>query len=197
MSNIFELENISDFSEKINMDELYEKKRSHDLNTLELFNKILHRIHVKIKMVSRQKNNDQVCWFIVPERILGVPKYDNAACIAYLIDKLQTNGFKVKYTNPNLLLIAWNHYVPSYVRNEIKKKTGISVDEYGNKINDDDDNCEYQLEDGTEYNKHLLHSQQNNEKVNKKEYASIKSYKPSGKLMYDDDILSKIEHRFG
>ena len=41
MSNIFTLENIDEFSEKINIDELYEKKRQHDVGKLELFNKIL------------------------------------------------------------------------------------------------------------------------------------------------------------
>ena len=45
MANIFTLENFTDFSEKINIDELYEKKRQTDLNKLELFKKILNRIH--------------------------------------------------------------------------------------------------------------------------------------------------------
>ena len=54
MSNIFTLENIEDFTEKINIDELYEKKRQQDLNKLSLFNKLLNRIHVKIKTISRQ-----------------------------------------------------------------------------------------------------------------------------------------------
>ena len=39
MANIFTLENFSDFSEKINIDELYEKKRQLDLSKLELFKK--------------------------------------------------------------------------------------------------------------------------------------------------------------
>jgi len=51
MANIFTLENIDDFSEKLNIDELYEKKRQQDLNKLALFNKILNRIHVKIKTI--------------------------------------------------------------------------------------------------------------------------------------------------
>jgi hypothetical protein len=42
MANIFTLENIEDFSEKLNIDELYEKKRQYDLNKLALFNKILN-----------------------------------------------------------------------------------------------------------------------------------------------------------
>ena len=134
MANIFTLENIEDFSEKVNIDELYEKKRKQDLNKLDLFNKILNRIHVKIKTVSRQKVDEQACWFLVPETIIGVPRYDQAGCIAYLISKLQTNGFNVRYIHPNLLFISWNHWVPSYVRTEIKKKTGITLNEYGKKI---------------------------------------------------------------
>ena len=55
MANIFTIDNIDNFSEKINLDELYEKKRQQDLNKLALFNKLLNRIHVKIKTISRQK----------------------------------------------------------------------------------------------------------------------------------------------
>ena len=36
MSSIFTLENVDDFSEKLNMDDLYEKKRQYDLNKLAL-----------------------------------------------------------------------------------------------------------------------------------------------------------------
>ena len=126
MANIFTLENIDDFSEKLNMDDLYEKKRQYDLNKLALFNKILNRVHVRIKTTSRQKIDEQFCWFIIPEIILGVPKYDQAACIAYIMDKLKQNGFQVKYIHPNTLFISWIHWVPSYVRSELKKKTSKS-----------------------------------------------------------------------
>jgi hypothetical protein len=55
MANIFTLENVSDFTEKINIDDLYERKRQYDLNKLELYNKILNRIHVRIKTTSLKK----------------------------------------------------------------------------------------------------------------------------------------------
>ena len=138
MANIFTLENVSDFSEKLNIDDLYEKKKQYDLNKLALYNKILNRIHVRIKTTARQKIDEQFCWFLVPEVMIGVPKYDNGSCIAYLLDKLKENGFNVRYIHPNTLLIAWNHWVPSYVRTELKKKTGIVVDEYGNKQEEED-----------------------------------------------------------
>jgi hypothetical protein len=120
--------------EKLNLDELYEKKQEQDKNKLFTYNKILTRIHEKIKLTSRQKCNQQFCWYIVPEIILGVANYDHAGCIAYLVDKLQENKFMVRYTHPNLLLISWHHYVPNYVRNEFKKKTGTAIDEYGRPI---------------------------------------------------------------
>ena len=200
MANIFTLENIEDFSEKVNIDELYEKKRKQDLNKLELFNKILNRIHVKIKTVSRQKVDEQACWFLVPETIIGVPRYDQAGCIAYLISKLQTNGFNIKYIHPNLLFISWNHWVPSYVRTEIKKKTGINLNEYGQKIEENNDNeIKAISNEPSNPNDYMLRGQnmdQKDGKVSKKEYTPIKSYKPSGNLIYDDDILNKIEDRF-
>ena len=134
MSNIFSLGNMDDFTEQINLDDLYEKKREHDLSKLEIFNKLLNRIHTKIKLTSRQKIDEQFCWFVVPEMMIGVPKYNHSDCVAYLVDKLQTNGFFVKYTHPNLLLISWKHWIPGYVRTEIKKKSNISIDGYGNII---------------------------------------------------------------
>jgi hypothetical protein len=200
MANIFTLENVEDFSEKVNIDELYEKKRKQDLNKLELFNKILNRIHVKIKTISRQKVDEQACWFLVPETIIGVPRYDQGACIAYLINKLQINGFNVRYIHPNMLFISWNHWVPSYVRSEIKKKTGINLNEYGQKIEDDVDvktisnepsnPNDYMLNGGREQN------MDQKGKPPKKEYTPIKSYKPSGNLIYDDELLNKIEDKF-
>jgi hypothetical protein len=133
MANIFTLDNISDFTEKLNIDDLYESKRQHDLNTLALFNKILHRIHVRIRTTSKQRMHEQFCWFVVPEIIIGVPKYDQGSCIAYILDKLRENGFDVKYIHPNTMFISWAHWVPSYVRTELKKKTGIEVNEFGEK----------------------------------------------------------------
>jgi hypothetical protein len=190
MANIFTLENFSDFSEKINIDELYEKKRQLDVSKLELFKKILNRIHVRIKTTAKQNIDEKFCWFVVPEVIIGIPKYDQAACIAYIMDTLQTNGFQVRYFHPNTIFISWNHWVPSYVRTEIKKKTGIVINEYGEKIKDenlkDNDN---DLEEPDMRNADIQQIK------NSKKYTPINSYKPSGKLVYSEDLLNKIENK--
>lgn len=199
MANIFTLENVTDFSEKLNIDDLYEKKRQYDLTQLALFNKILNRIHVRIKTVSRQSKDEQFCWFVVPEVIIGVPKYDHAACIAYLIDKLKTNGFNVRYTHPNALFISWLHWVPSYVRTELKKKTGIIINEYGQPLDETgEDNNKLTIEpkDPNDFMMNMKSNDPNQKGKPKKEYTPIKSYKPSGNLVYDVDLLNKIEGKF-
>jgi hypothetical protein len=208
MANIFTIENVADFSEKINMDELYEKKKQYDLSKLELFNKILNRIHVRIKTTSRQKIDEHFCWFVVPEIIIGVPKYDQGACVAYLMDKLKANGFAVRYIHPNALFISWNHFIPSYVRTELKKKTGIVIDEYGRQIDKDGIKKEITMEpknlneglfkmdfqNGEKDNKPLTKSQQ--QQLNNKKFTPIQSYKPKGNFVYDDSFLSSLENKF-
>jgi hypothetical protein len=192
MANIFTLEKFNDFSEKINIDELYEKKRQNDVNKLELFRKILNRIHVRIKTTAAQAK-EKYCWFVVPEVIIGVPRYDQAACIAYIMDTLKTNGFLVRYFHPNTILISWSHWVPSYVRTEIKKKTGINLNEYGEQvINEENDD----INEHPDMNLGNHKNENANTNTNAKTYTPINSYKPSGKLLYSQDLLNRIEDKF-
>jgi len=197
-----------DESLKLNMDELYSKKQQQDLNVLANYNKILVRIHNKIKYVSKQLINDQCCWYLVPEMMIGIPKYDHKDCTAFVIEKLRMNGFIIRYTHPNLLFISWRHWVPTYVRNEIKKKTGQAVDEYGNLIinnndsnnnnsnNNNNNNNNNNDNDSTNINNLMFNnknkaSSSNKEKAN--DYKDIKTYKPNGSLIYSNNLLKKLD----
>ena len=195
-TNIFDLENFEDFSEKLNMDELFERKKQHDLEQLNLYNKVLNRIHVKIKTTSRQKKDEQHCWFVVPEVIMGVPRYDQGACIAYVVDKLEVNGFSVKYIHPNVLFICWKYWVPSYVRDQLKKKAGIRVNEFGKPINDDNDSKEQEGQIAGLVTNKTVSSGSKTEQGEKKNYNSTKNYKPSGKLVYNDDLIDLLGNKF-
>jgi hypothetical protein len=146
---------------------------------------------VRIKTTAKQNASEKFCWFVVPEIIIGVPKYDQAACIAYLMNTLQDNGFNVRYFHPNTLFICWEHWVPSYVRNEIKKKTGIVINEYGERIEEEPD------EEGNEEPNGAQQQAQLQQIKNSKKYTPINSYKPSGKLVYSEDLLNKIENKIG
>jgi len=200
---------------KINLDELYDTKKEKDLQKMQVFNRILNRIHTKIKMTSRQKINSNFCWYVVPEVMLGVVNYDRVMCISYIVAKLEENDFQVRYTHPNLIFISWGHYIPTYVRTELKKKTGISIDEHGNKKEEGNDNSEEGgsggggirliTNSGGGENANIDHTLLNRNKTSaassanpnlvKKEYKPINSYKPTGNLVYSNDFLKKIEDR--
>jgi len=183
--------NEEEASTKLNIDDLYEKKRQRDLKQLSIFNKILARIHKRIQFTGRNKRNDKHIWFTVPEFIFGEPNYDNGECVAFLVVKLEENGFYVRYLHPNTLFVSWENWVPSYARNEFKKKTGIVVDEKGNIIEKNED----ELVDSNDPNARLLNVGNKEIKDSKKQYTPIGQYKPTGNLVYNTDILEKLEKK--
>ena len=204
MDVLYHLTNKSDNEEslKLNLDELYEKKQQHDMFTISSYNKILARVHTKIKLVSKQYADTYHCWYIVPEVLLGIPKYDHKDCTAYVINKLQENGFIVRYTHPNLIFISWKHWVPGYVRTEIKKKTGVTVDGYGNTLDKSTDGNNSNSQDSIltnndssifNLNKTGSKTNQNNKDTKKNNYRDINTYKPEGKLIYNNDILKNLK----
>jgi hypothetical protein len=176
-------------SGKINIDDLYEKKHQRDQKQLAIFNKLLNRVHKRIKFTSHNKSNDRHIWFTVPEYIFGEPVYDQGECIGYLVVKLEENGFHVRYMHPNTLFISWENWVPSYVRNEIKKKTGRVVDEKGNLIEKDDEQ---------DPDSKLLNDKNGGSGPNqkgKKEYTPINQYRPTGQLVYNPEMLENLEKK--
>lgn len=177
---------------KINIDELYEKAQHRDLKQLTIFNKILNRVHKRITVTARTKTNDKHIWFTVPEYIFGEPIYDRGDCIAHLVVKLEENGFHVRYLHPNTLFVSWNNWVPSYVRNEIKKKTGKIIDEKGNIIDKNDDENQNESNDP---NSKLFNDKQNNLQKAQKQYTPINNYKPTGNLVYNNEMFEKIEKK--
>jgi|TARA_B100000963_G_scaffold348766_1_gene356858 hypothetical protein len=206
--SLYNFNNKSDESEslKLNMDELYIKKQQQDLNIVNNYNKILTRIHNKIKYISKQLINDQCCWYIMPEMMIGIPKYDYKDCTAYVIEKLRDNGFIVRYTHPNLLFISWKHWIPTYVRNEIKKKTGKNIDEYGNIIDNNSNNSnnsnnlnnfnnsiQSQSNNTNSYDNIIINKSENSSNSKNKDYKDIKTYKPSGSLIYNNNLLKKLD----
>ena len=180
------------FNEKLNLDELYERTRETSQTKVKTYQKILARIHTRIKAISRQRNNNKFCMFVIPEFILGIPRYDIAECTNYVIEKLTDNGFQIKYTYPNLLFISWQHYIPKYQRSEIKKKTGVAIDGFGNVVTKNNKNNK----DNSNPNSLLLMDKNVKIKDGKKKpsnFKSTSSYKPTGNLIYNTNLLEKID----
>jgi hypothetical protein len=169
---------------KINIDDLYENKKKRDLKQISIFNKILNRVQKRIELTARNKRNDMHIWFVIPEYIFGEPIYDKADCIAYIITKLESDKFHIRYVHPNTLFVSWEHWVPSYVRSEFKKKTGLIMDEHGQVVDKDD----------PEEKDSKLISDKTPGKT-QKEYTPIGKYKPTGNLVYNPEIFEKIEKK--
>jgi hypothetical protein len=178
---------------KVNIDELYEKDQRRDLKQLSIFNKILNRVHRRITITSRTKRNEKFIWFTIPEFIFGEPVYDKTDCIAYVVTKLEENGFFIRFIYPNTLFITWENWVPSYTRNEIKKKTGIVLDEKGNIVDKIDPK-----EQSENPNSRILNERNGNGgslQKEQKQYTPIQTYKPTGNLVYNQDFFDKIEKK--
>lgn len=179
---------------RVNIDELYEKHQRRDLKQLSIFNKILNRIHRRITTTNKFRRNDKHIWFQVPDYIFGEPLYDQGDCIAYIVTKLQENGFFIKYMHPNTLFVSWENWVPTYKRNEIKKKIGIVLNEKGEVV----DRLDQGEETPEDINAGLFNNPRNVSLAptkTQKQYTPIDQYKPTGNLVYNKDIFDKIEKK--
>ena len=174
---------------KINIDELYDKKQKKDQKQLSIFKKILSRIHKRITHSARIKLDEKHIWFVVPEYIFGEPCYSKGDCIGYLVSKLEDNGFHVRYVYPSNLFISWLHWIPSYVRTEVKKKTGLILDERGNIIGKKEDEEESKTDIATSVD------EKGQLQKNQKQYTPINNYKPTGNLIYGKEMFEKLEKK--
>jgi len=90
---------------RVNMVYLQKKHNAKLRTRLEIYDKILNRIYNRIDIASNVDNT--YCIFDIPEYIYGFPIYNINSCADYLIKKLMSNGFDVKFIKPNILYIYW------------------------------------------------------------------------------------------
>lgn len=179
---------------KVNIDELYERNQRRDQRQISVFNKILNRVYKRIQTTAKMKQNDKYIWYNVPAFLFGEPIYDQTDCIAYIVTKLAENGFHIKYINPGTLFISWENWLPSYARQEIRKRTGFILDEKGNVI----DRIEKKADESSDQigipsNDPRANAEPPTAKEARK-FTPIAKYKPTGSLIYGD-ALEKLEKR--
>lgn len=190
MSNLLFIDD-EETHDRVDIDSLYEKKQQKDLKQLAIFNKILNRIHRKINYTGKNKSNDKHLFYTVPEFLFGEPLYNQGDCIGYLVVKLEENGFTVRYLHPNTLFISWKNWIPSYVRDQVRKKTGKAIDEKGNIIA----NKNELIDEEEDINSGILNTRKGEPTKPGKEYTPIQQYKPSGNLVYNNDLFEKLEKK--
>lgn len=180
--------------------QLYEKKRAIYERVLGLAHKA---IHAKAREAHKQEH--KYCWFQVPDFMMGVPAYNAAECTGFVYTELLDNGFKVRYVHPGWLFIVWAHWVPAYVRQEIKNRHGITINSLGEIVPDE-------AEDGGDGGdnptadvvgrapKDGLFTSPGGKtgmgsRTAARTYKPVDSYKPRG--VYNDELLNKIGEKMG
>jgi len=96
----------------INIHKLNNIRDMRQIHKLEIFKLVLQKCYNKINTYSDKGYS--YCFYIVPEYIFGIPRYDTLHCANFLLKVLKKEGFIVKYTYPNLIFIIWEH-IPSEI----------------------------------------------------------------------------------
>jgi hypothetical protein len=198
MDHIFNNSDDENINEKISLDDLYDRKQQVENQRLKVYQTILKRVHTKIRLTAKQRHENHYMFYVVPEFMFGIPRYNVSTCISYIIEKLTENGFEVKYTHPNMLFISWMHYIPSYKRDEIKKKTGKTIDGFGNIIKEKKNNLGFlsKKEEPENLNNLFLNTRKQIEKTPRKknnDFKDISSYKSIG--IYNEDLFNKLKDK--
>ena len=87
--------------------------------------------------------------------------------------------------------MSWSQWVPSYVRTEYKKRTGVTVDELGQTVTKKNE----LIEDKNDPNATILNTGERQDDKPKKIYNSTENYVPTGKLIYNADMFNNIDKK--
>lgn len=85
-----------------NIQSLYDEKQS---KKKKLYDKILMRAITVMKESAQLGKN--MCMYVVPELVLGMPVYNVEECVLYISDNLKSKGFETVFAKPNVVFIFW------------------------------------------------------------------------------------------
>ena len=88
-----------------NVNEIKKFIHEREKGRLKIYEEVLQTCFTRIQ--SAVLRDDPFALFVVPDFIVGKPKYNFANCIQYIIFRLKQNGFQLKYFYPNTLQISW------------------------------------------------------------------------------------------
>lgn len=98
--------------------QLFERRVARDSARLRAYEHVYKQIEIRIRTTAELPSNPNYVLYTVPPFILGLPAMDMQDCVVYIVHKLRTSGFMVRFTYPNLLYISWQHYEQEYMRDQ-------------------------------------------------------------------------------
>lgn len=96
--------------EIFSVDKIFQNNNNKENN--EAFDTILEYVHNRITTAIKQKKES--INYMVPYFILGCTTYSHVDCIAYLVYKLNEEGFKAQFLHPHHIIIGWDEINTRY-----------------------------------------------------------------------------------
>lgn len=101
----------------------YDEKQ---LKKKKTYNKIILRIMRLMKETA--ENGKNMCMYVVPEIILGMPIYNMKECILYIQNILEQKGFQSAHAEPNIILIFWK-LENKLIKKEINDQSNFKIED--------------------------------------------------------------------
>ena len=97
----------------ITVTELWAMRSKKRYNRKATFEQILARVHKRMRMVA--EHNALNCFYEVPNMIFGMPLFDIAECVEFIVGSLRASGFFVQ-TVPSHIGIIYISWSPADIR---------------------------------------------------------------------------------
>jgi hypothetical protein len=180
-------ESVKESSISLDLDSFFGGKYKKQMRRKKNFDVILNRVLKRIKHEGLRPNSNTFhTTFQVPMIVLGESEYDKEECVVYLMDQLQERNLDVRFLPPRTLYISWKNYVPTYVRQEIRSKTGITLDERGRVLS------------APETEEERVRVLENGRQVKeKKQYTPLDQVRPLRDTIYDQEYIDSVARRLG
>jgi len=94
---------------------LFDVRLKKDQARQRAYNQILEQALQKVAHSVTAPNQPTFVYYNVPPFVLGLPSLDLKDCIVYVVYQLRLQGYEVRYTFPNLLMISWAHHERQYL----------------------------------------------------------------------------------
>ena len=91
---------------------------------------VVNRCYSKIKATLRSNSSSTSCVLEIPEFVFGYPLYDLTDCVLFAKRHLESNGYKVSYFFPRMLVASWAEAVKTALFDPASinfKKSGKAV----------------------------------------------------------------------
>jgi hypothetical protein len=123
-----------------NINELKKIQNDKHENRKKVFVIVLQQCIKRVKYISKNSNSTEF-WFTIPKLIIGQPLFNIEKCSEFLLEELNTLGFKTNYIQPDNIHISWK-----YINESSLSRKKLDND------NDNDNDNDFNMLEGLNFN---------------------------------------------